>query len=339
MPDLRQAILGPPPAKPAPAPVLDVRNLTVTFPTRGGTVRAACDVSYRIERGTTLGVVGESGCGKTVTALAVMGLIDPPGRIESGSISLRGTDLRLLSEATMQRVRGREVAMIFQEPMTALNPTMTVGDQVAEVLVLHDRLPREAAWRAATELLDQVGIPLPLKSANDYPHQLSGGMRQRVMVAMALAGRPSLLIADEPTTALDVTVQAQILELMLDLQRRTDMAIQFISHDLGVIAEIADEVLVMYAGRVVERAPADELFANPLHPYTQGLLATLPRIGERPARLPAIRGAVPALARLPGGCAFRPRCPLAEARCVPRPPALVEVAPAHFVACVNAGPA
>ena len=335
MSDLRDALLGPPPSKPAPPPALEVRDLSVSFASRRGRVRAVAGASWRIERGTTLGVVGESGCGKSVAALAVMGLIEAPGRIDHGAILLRSTDLRLLSEATMQRVRGAEVAMIFQEPMTALNPVMTVGDQVAEVLQLHDNMAHDPAWRAATELLDQVGIALPMKRANDYPHQLSGGMRQRVMVAMALAGRPSLLIADEPTTALDVTVQAQILELMLSLQSEYGMAIHFISHDLGVVSEIADEVMVMYAGRVVEQAPAEVLFSEPRHPYTQGLLATRPRIGERRARLPAIAGSVPDLARLPTGCAFRPRCPRASARCLMRPPPLETVAEGHRVACVE----
>jgi len=336
MSDLREAVLGPLPPPPPAAPTLEVRDLSVTFPSRRGKVRAVAHASWRIEQGTSLGVVGESGCGKSVAALAVIGLIDPPGRIDSGRIALRGTDLRQLSEATMRRVRGREVAMIFQEPMTALNPVLSVGEQVAEVLILHEGLRHEAAWRGAVDLLDQVGIPLPMKRARDYPHHLSGGMRQRVMVAMALAGRPALLIADEPTTALDVTVQAQILELMLALQDAHGMAIQFISHDLGVVSEIADEVVVMYAGRVVERAPADRLFSDPRHPYTQGLLETRPSIGERRDRLPAIPGSVPDPTHLPSGCAFRDRCPRAGGACLDRAPRLVSVGEGHEAACVMA---
>jgi oligopeptide/dipeptide ABC transporter ATP-binding protein len=331
--DLREAVLGPAPPKSAPAPALDVRNLSVTFETRQGPLRAVDNISYRIDRGRTLGVVGESGCGKSVSALAVMGLIDPPGEASAGAINLRGTDLSRLPEPMLCGLRGRDVAMIFQEPMTALNPVMTVGDQIAEVLILHEELTeRDARWRTV-ELLERVGISLPMRRAHEYPHQLSGGMRQRVMIAMALACKPALLIADEPTTALDVTVQAQILELMLELQESVGMAIQFISHDLGVISEIADDVAVMYAGRIVEQAPAERLFEAPRHPYTRGLLATLPRVGARVGRLPAITGAVPDLADLPSGCAFRDRCPNAIADCAARPPRLGEVAPGHQVAC------
>ena len=333
MSDLREAVLGPAPGKPPPPPVLAVENLTVEFATRRGVVRAADGLSYRIERGRTLAVVGESGCGKTVTALAVMGLVDAPGRLTAGTVALRGTDLCLLPEAALRRLRGREMAMIFQEPMTALNPVMRVGDQVAEPLILHGRLSANEAWRAACDLLDRVGIPTPLRRAYDYPHQLSGGMRQRVMIAMALACNPSLLIADEPTTALDVTVQAQILELLLELQQSYGTAIQYISHDLGVISEIADDIAVMYAGRIVERAPAARLFEAPRHPYTRGLLATRPRIGARTERLPAIPGQVPDLARLPSGCAFRDRCALARPHCATRPPALETIGHEHQVAC------
>jgi peptide/nickel transport system ATP-binding protein len=333
MSDLREAVLGPAPKKAPPPPVLAVEDLRVEFPTRRGIVRAADGLSYRIERGTTLAVVGESGCGKTVTALAVMGLIDPPGRVDAGKVALRGTDLTLLPETALRRLRGREMAMIFQEPMTALNPVMRVGDQVAEPLILHGRLGRTEAWRAACDLLDRVGIPMPLRRAHDYPHQLSGGMRQRVMIAMALACSPSLLIADEPTTALDVTVQAQILELLLALQESYGTAIQYISHDLGVISEIADEIVVMYAGRIVERARAETLFEAPRHPYTRGLLATRPRIGDRRERLPAISGQVPDLARLPSGCAFRDRCALARPHCATRPPPLEAIGEDHQVAC------
>ena len=338
MSDLRQAVLGPPPKRPAPPPVLAVDGLTVEFHTRRGVVRPADDVSYQIARGQTLAVVGESGCGKTVGALAVMGLVDPPGRITAGRVMLRGTDLRLLPEAALRRLRGREMAMIFQEPATALNPVMCIGDQVAEPLILHDRLGPREAWRAAVELLDRVGIPMPARRARDYPHQLSGGMRQRVMIAIALACNPSLLIADEPTTALDVTVQAQILELLLALQESYGTAIQYISHDLGVISEIADEVAVMYAGRIVERAPAGQLFEDPRHPYTRGLLATRPWIGVRAKRLPAIPGQVPDLARLASGCAFRDRCALARPHCAERPPALETIAAGHQAACFEVKP-
>jgi len=335
--DFREAVLGPAPPKAEPSAALEVRNLSVDFDTRQGPLRAVDNISYRIERGRTLGVVGESGCGKSVSALAVMGLIDPPGEVSAGAINLRGTDLSRLPEPMLCGLRGRDVAMIFQEPMTALNPVMTVGAQIAEVLKLHQDFSGRETWRRAVDLLAQVGIPLPMRRAHEYPHQLSGGMRQRVMIAMALACKPALLIADEPTTALDVTVQAQILELMLDLQQTVGMAIQFISHDLGVISEIADDVVVMYAGRIVEQAPADELFAAPRHPYTRGLLATLPRIGARAERLPAIRGAVPDLAHLPSGCAFRDRCPNVTTKCAGLPPKLEEETPGHSVACYAPG--
>ena len=314
-------------------PVLEIRDLAVEFQTRRGPLRAVDGIGYRIERGRCLGVVGESGCGKSVTALAIMGLIDPPGRIVGGNIALRGRDLCAMDEGDLCRLRGADLAMIFQEPMTSLNPVMTTGDQVAEVLVLHEGLaPRDAANRAV-ELLDRVGIPTPRHRARDYPHQLSGGMRQRVMIAMALACRPALLIADEPTTALDVTIQAQILELLLALQESEGMAIQFISHDIGVISEIADEVAVMYAGRIVEQAPCHELLGNPCHPYTRGLLATLPRLEANEHRLPVIPGAVPDLAVMPRGCAFQDRCPHAGADCREVAPLAETIAPDHRVAC------
>ncbi len=317
--------------------MLDVRNLTVEFRTRRGPLKAVDGVGCRVGPGRCLGIVGESGCGKSVTALAIMGLIDPPGRIVGGSVGFRGEDLLTLDEDALVPLRGAELAMIFQEPMTSLNPVMTVGGQVAEALVLHDGLgPREAAG-GAVERLRRVGIPAPERRAHDYPHQLSGGMRQRVMIAMALAGRPALLIADEPTTALDVTVQAQILELILDLQESDGMAVLFISHDLGVISEIADEVAVMYAGRIVERAPSRVLLAEPRHPYTRGLLATLPRLEANERRLPTIPGAVPDLDALPRGCAFQDRCPHARADCRSAAPTLEAVAPGHDVACHRIG--
>ena len=327
-------------AAPPAGALLEVRDLAVAFPSDAGEVRAVDGISYHIEPGAGLGVVGESGCGKTVAALALLRLVPPPGRIIGGEIRFEDTDLLALPAPGMQAVRGDRIAMIFQEPMTALNPVFPVGDQIAEVLTSHRGATRPAAWAEAVELLDQVGIPAPAARAGDYPHSLSGGMRQRVMIAMALACRPALLIADEPTTALDVTVQAQIVELLLRLQDETGMAIQFISHNLGVVSEVADEIAVMYAGRIVERAPASELFRRPLHPYTQALLETVPRLSRRQRRLPSIPGAVPAPGERPAGCRFRNRCPLAEPRCAEAEPALVALAPGHSAACfVAAGEA
>ena len=313
--------------------LLTVDELVVAFPGEAGEVRAVDGISYDIAPGRTLGVVGESGCGKTVAALALMRLVPPPGRIAGGSIVFDGAEITGLGTGAIEALRGDRIAMIFQEPMTALNPVFPVGDQIAEVLVAHRGMAPGEAAEQAVALLAQVGIAAPAQRANDYPHNLSGGMRQRVMIAMALACSPALLIADEPTTALDVTVQAQIVELLLRLQDEVGMAIQFISHSLGVISEIADEVVVMYAGRIVERAPADALFRAPLHPYTRGLLETVPRIGARLPRLPAIPGAVPSPARRPAGCAFRNRCPWAEARCAEAEPVLETLAPGRQVAC------
>ncbi|MBL27944.1 MAG: peptide ABC transporter ATP-binding protein [Rhodospirillaceae bacterium] len=312
--------------------LLRVEGLTVTFPTRRGPVVAVDEIAYRMGRGETLGVVGESGCGKTVSALALIGLADPAAMVK-GRALLDGTDLLTLDAEALRRVRGRRIAMIFQEPMTALNPVYTIGDQVAEALVVHEALSADEARERAVALLEQVGMPAPRRRLDDYPHQLSGGMRQRAMIAMALACKPDLLIADEPTTALDVTVQAQILDLMLALQDEFGMAIQFISHDLGVISGVADTVAVMYAGRIVERAPANGLFEEPLHPYTRGLLATIPRLDARPERLPAIAGTVPDLGALPSGCRYRNRCPLAMPRCAEQEPELIEAAPGREVAC------
>jgi oligopeptide/dipeptide ABC transporter ATP-binding protein len=292
-------------------------------------------VSYSIAPGRTLGVVGESGCGKSVTALAMMGLVPRPGEV-TGSIRFDGRELVGQPEDAWRRLRGEQVAMVFQEPMTALNPVMTVGRQIAEVMVLH----RHTAWSAAEEqavgLLEAVGINSPGERARAYPHQLSGGMRQRAMIAMALAGEPKLLIADEPTTALDVTIQAQIVDLMLDLQARIGMAIQFISHNLAVVSEIAHDIIVMYAGRVVERAPAETLFEQPLHPYTLGLIATLPDPAHRVARLPVIPGAVPTLDAGLVGCRFANRCTRGDAGCLQAEPPLEELQPGHFVACFKA---
>ena len=320
-------------AAPPAGALLAVRDLVVAFPSDAGEVRAVDGISYAIEPGASLGVVGESGCGKTVAALALLRLVPPPGRIVGGEIRFEGADLLAASALAMRAVRGDRMAMIFQEPMTALNPVFPVGDQIAEVLTTHRRATYREAWAEAVELLDQVGIPAPAARARDYPHSLSGGMRQRVMIAMALACRPALLIADEPTTALDVTVQAEIVELLLRLQDEIGMAIQFISHNLGVISEVADEIAVMYAGRIVERAPAGELFRHPLHPYTRALLETVPRLSRRQRRLPTIPGAVPAPGERAGGCRFRNRCPMAEERCAEAEPELEALAPGHAVAC------
>ena len=325
----------------AAALLVAVRDLSVVFPVDGGVVRAVDFISYDIAERRTLGVVGESGSGKSVAALALLRLVAPPGRIASGSIRLRDLDLLLLDDEAMRRVRGARIAMIFQEPMTALNPVFTVGEQIAEVLRLHRGLGPRAALDEAVAMLERVGIPAPAARARDFPHQLSGGMRQRAMIAMALAGRPELLIADEPTTALDVTIQAQILDLMLELQDEFGMAVLFISHNLAVVSEVADDIMVMYAGRIVERAPADSLIARPLHPYTQGLIAAVPRLaardGEREA-LHAIPGNVPNPLALPPGCRFSDRCPLADAGCRAAEPALVDVGGGRAVACFKAVP-
>jgi peptide/nickel transport system ATP-binding protein len=324
------------PGELAAAPLLAVENLSVRFPVPGGEASVVAGVSYSIAAGRTLGVVGESGCGKSMTALALLGLVPSPGRV-SGSVRFAGAELIDQSEAEWERFRGARAAMIFQEPMTALNPVITIGDQIAEALELHEGLPRRAALERAVELLAEVGIPSPRERAKSYPHQLSGGMRQRGMIAMALACQPALLIADEPTTALDVTIQAQILELMAELQDRVGMAIQLISHNLGVVSEIADDITVMYAGRIVERATAAALFAGPLHPYTIGLIATLPSIERRVALLPVIPGGVPDPRRaVSAGCRFADRCPRAIAACRAAEPPLAELSPGHFVACIRA---
>ena len=317
-------------------PALAVEGLEVAFPTREGTIRAVAGVSYEIARGRTLGVVGESGCGKSVAALAVLGLVPPPGRVTAGRIRLDGLDVTALDEAALASVRGERVAMVFQEPMTALNPVLTVGAQVAEAWALHREGSRREARAAALAMLDRVRIPEPARRYDSYPHELSGGMRQRAMIAMALACRPAVLIADEPTTALDVTIQAQILELMLEIQAEFAMAIQFISHNLGVVSGVADEVMVMYAGRVVERAQATALFARPRHPYTRALMETVPRIGAGRDRLPAIAGAVPHPLALPPGCPFSDRCPLADAGCREAEPPLADLGGGHLAACFKA---
>jgi peptide/nickel transport system ATP-binding protein len=322
-------------------PLLEVSDLVVSFRTDGGYVRAVDGATFHVDEGTTLGIVGESGCGKSVAALSIMRLIpSPPGTIEGGKVRFKGRDLLGLKEAEMRRVRGNDISMIFQEPMTSLNPVYTVGTQIVEAIRLHQDKTRRQARTHAVEMLKIVGIASPETNVDAYPHQLSGGMRQRVMIAMALACEPKLLIADEPTTALDVTIQAQILELLRRLQDKLGMSIIFITHDLGVIAETAKEIVVMYAGRVVERGLVEEIFARARHPYTRGLLASIPDVEEPEAgkrrRLPTIEGMVPDLASLPAGCRFADRCSMREPRCTEADPELREIEPGHFSRCVRA---
>jgi len=292
--------------------LLEIKNLQTHFPTKAGIVKAVNDVSFHIDEGELLGLVGESGCGKSITALSVMRLISSPGKIVGGSIKFNGKELTEVSEDYMRELRGNDIAMIFQDPMTSLNPVYTVGEQIAEALRLHRKLNKKNAWDAAIEAMKEVAIPSPETRVNDYPHQLSGGMRQRVMIAMALACEPELLIADEPTTALDVTIQAQILELLNGLRETRKLAILLITHDLGVVAETADRVSVMYTGKIVEQSGVDELFENPKHPYTRGLLKSVPKLSahdiEKVTRLSTIEGTVPSPTELPDGCHFAPRC-------------------------------
>jgi oligopeptide/dipeptide ABC transporter ATP-binding protein len=316
--------------------LLDVRGLKTTFATSAGQVRAVDGVSWDVHEGETVALVGESGCGKSVSALSIMRLIDPPaGRIEGGEIVYKGRDLLKLSEEEMRRVRGKEIGMIFQEPMTSLNPVLTIGRQLTEGLEIHAQMDVNAARARAIELLGMVGIPDAERRLSQYPHQFSGGMRQRMMIAMALACSPSLILADEPTTALDVTIQAQILELMRELSRSLGVAMLIITHNLGVVARYADRVNVMYAGRIIERASAAELYSNPRHPYTLGLLRSVPRLDEpMRERLMPIEGQPPDLTRLPQGCAFAPRCAFRVERCMKEAPALEEVAGGgHVAAC------
>ena len=313
------------------APLLEVRNLVTAFRTDAGPVRALDDVSFRVEPGKTLGIVGESGCGKTVSALSIMRLLpEATGSVEGGSILLSGRNLLDLSEREMRRVRGNAVSMIFQEPMTALNPVVSVGKQVMEVFRIHRGYSRRQARAAAIDALETVRIPDPERRVDEFPFQMSGGMRQRVMIAMALACEPQLLIADEPTTALDVTIQAQILQLMRQLQQQRGTSILFITHDLGVVAEMADDVMIMYAGKVVEQGSAEEIYARPAHPYTQGLMRSIPSLEcERKSQLSTIEGMVPGLRNLPSGCRFHPRCPHAESLCRETPPGLETLATDH----------
>ncbi len=328
-----------------PGPLLRVRDLVTTFQTDAGRVRAVDQVSFDVPAGASVGIVGESGCGKSVTALSILRLIpDPPGEIESGSIELEGKDLLRLPLSEMRAIRGNEISMVFQEPMTSLNPVYTVGAQIVEAIRLHQKRSRGDAWRRAVEMLGLVGIPSPETNARVYPHQLSGGMRQRVMIAMAVACEPKLILADEPTTALDVTIQAQILAMLRDLRERLGMSVLLITHDLGVVAEHTDHVIVMYAGRVVESASVVSIFARPRHPYTRGLLGSLPDLrapGDEsaPRRLHTIEGLVPDLRHLPPGCRFADRCPLRIEACVQAEPELRAVdddAGPHESRCVRA---
>ncbi|MEA2870924.1 MAG: peptide/nickel transport system ATP-binding protein [Hyphomicrobiales bacterium] len=321
--------------------LLDVADLRTYFFLRGGVLKAVDGVSFALKAHETLAIVGESGCGKSMTALSLMRLIpDPPGRIVGGSVTLDGRDLLALDERAMRGVRGKDISMIFQEPMTSLNPVMTVGRQIAEALLLHENMSRAESMRRAVAILRLVRIPEPEQRLREYPHQLSGGMRQRVMIAMALACNPKVLLADEPTTALDVTIQAQILDIILDLQKKLGTAVILITHDLGVVAETAQRVIVMYAGRKVEEALVGELFVRPLHPYTHGLMASIPRLelmrggtGETKRRLQEIAGIVPALTNLPAGCSFAPRCPFAIDKCRREFPPCEEKQPGHWAAC------
>jgi peptide/nickel transport system ATP-binding protein len=317
-----------------PEPLLSVKSLRVFFATPEGVARAVDGVSFTVAAGETVGLVGESGCGKSVTALSLLRLVPPPGRIEAGSsIRFEGVDVLALKTEPLREMRGDRMAMIFQEPMTALNPVLTVGDQVAEVVRVHTSASRSEAWERAVKMLAQVGIPDPAARAKQYPHELSGGMRQRVMIAMALILEPRLVIADEPTTALDVTIQAQILELLREMRERTGLALLLITHDLGIVAEMATRVIVMYAGEVVEEASVNELFDAPAHPYTEGLLAAVPRFGEEQQRLRTIRGTVPPSTAWPSGCRFRDRCAYAFDRCEREAPTLLQIGASHRARC------
>jgi peptide/nickel transport system ATP-binding protein len=321
--------------------ILDVKNLKTVFFTNSGLFKAVDDVSFNVRRGETLAIVGESGCGKSVSALSIMRLVpNPPGKIVGGSVMLEGKELLALSEEEMRGIRGNRMSMIFQEPMTSLNPVMRIGDQITEAVRLHQNKTAKEAWARAVEMLRLVRIPEPERRAREYPHQLSGGMRQRAMIAMALACRPALLIADEPTTALDVTIQAQILALILELQKELGTGLILITHDLGVVAQTAQRVIVMYAGKKVEEASVDDLFADPRHPYTRGLMASMPAVislgAKTDVRLTEIPGMVPSLTNLPEGCAFAPRCPLAIERCRQEYPPLQDFGGHHRAACWRA---
>jgi peptide/nickel transport system ATP-binding protein len=317
--------------------LLEVRGLKTHFHTDRGLFRAVDGIDFAVGRGRTVGLVGESGCGKSVTSLSVMGLVaSPPGEVAADSVLFDGREVLGLSADERRRLRGAAMSMIFQEPMTSLNPVHTIGQQIVEAILAHTALSPQAAKKRAIDMLELVRIPSAAQRIDDYPHRLSGGMRQRVMIAMALSCEPALLIADEPTTALDVTIQAQILDLLQDLQLRLGMAILIITHDLGVIAEVADDVLVMYAGKIVESAPVGALFADPQHPYTIGLLGSIPRLDVERERLATIEGTVPSSNHQPAGCRFSPRCPFADRRCHAEPPPLRDLGTAHLVACWKA---
>lgn len=313
--------------------ILEVKDLQTHFFTDRGVVKAVDGVSFNVDKGKTLCIVGESGCGKSVTSMSVMRLVSKPGKNVGGEINFLGEDLNKIDEAKMRSIRGNEISMIFQEPMTSLNPVFTIGFQIMEVLMLHRKLNKEDAKKRAIEMLQVVGIPRADKIVDEYPHQLSGGMRQRVMIAMALACAPKVLIADEPTTALDVTIQAQILDLMNDLKTKTDTGIMLITHDLGVVAEMADYVVVMYSGKVVEEGDVQTIFNNPVHPYTKGLMASIPKLHEETDRLESIEGSVPNPLKLPEGCYFAPRCKVAGERCKAHMPELKEIGNGHKTRC------
>lgn len=319
-------------------PLLQVKNLKTYFHSHSGLVKAVDDVSFEVYQGETLGIVGESGCGKSITCMSLAQLVEcPPGKYEGGEILLDGQDMLKLSDVELRHIRGNKISYIFQEPMTSLNPVFKIGYQIEEVLMLHQGLSKEEARARAIEALDLVRIPNPERIVDEYPFALSGGMRQRVMIAMALACNPKLLVADEPTTALDVTIQAQVLDLMNDLKKKIDTSILFITHDLSVIAEMADRVMVMYAGKVVELADVNTIFENPLHPYTRGLIGSRPDMSTNASRLNVIPGNVPDLSDLPEGCSFGPRCSLVCDQCKAGVPELVEVEPGHFVRCFVTG--
>ncbi|MBX9877001.1 MAG: ABC transporter ATP-binding protein [Candidatus Obscuribacterales bacterium] len=312
--------------------LLDIQGLSTVFDTEGGTAKAVDNLSFSLKKGSVLGIVGESGCGKSITSLSILRLVPPPGRIVSGKVLFDGQDLLSLSETKMQEIRGDRIALIPQDPMTSLNPVYTIGEQIIEAIELHQNVSKKEARKRAIEVLDQVRIPEAANRIDDYPHQFSGGMRQRVMIAMALSCKPDLLIADEPTTALDVTVQAQILDLLRSIQKEEGMSILLITHDLGVVAEMCDDVAIMYAGSIVEHAPVVDLFKRPKHPYTVGLLNSIPRPGS--TRLTPIDGQPPSLINLPAGCRFANRCPMVEPRCLEALPALEEKLPGHTARCV-----
>jgi oligopeptide transport system ATP-binding protein len=322
------------PSVPTEPPLLEVRDLHVEFRTRDGVAHAVNGVSYTVSAAETLAVLGESGSGKSVTAQAIMGILDsPPGFVTQGEILFRGQDLLKMNAEDRRKVRGAKMAMIFQDALSSLNPVLSVGNQLAEMFIVHEGMSRKDAKSKAIELMDRVRIPAARDRVGDYPHQFSGGMRQRIMIAMALALEPDLIIADEPTTALDVTVQAQVMELLAELQREYSMGLILITHDLGVVADVADYIAVMYAGRIVETAPVHEIYRRPAHPYTKGLLASIPRLDQKGRELYAIKGLPPNLLHIPPGCAFNPRCPMAQAVCRADVPPLYEVSPTRASAC------